>query len=89
MRKLLFFFFALLASVSGAWATDVTVINSTQAATTYGSLTGTTFTTNATSGMAGVTVDGFNTTTATNFSYGACLGFSSDVESGTINREVI
>ena len=84
MRKLLFFFFALLASVSGAWATDVTVINSTQAATTYGSLSGTTFTTNATSGMAGVTIEGFTTTTATNFAYGACLGFSSDVESGTI-----
>jgi len=52
MRKLLLFFFALLTGVSGAWATDVTVINSTQAATTYGSLTGTTFTTNASSGMA-------------------------------------
>jgi len=85
MRKLLFFFFALLASVSGAWATptNVTVIDKTKDATTYGTLSGTTFTTNAASGMAGVTINGVNYAAKVNASYGYCLGCTS-VSSGTV-----
>ena len=81
-QKLTLLILALITSV-GAWATDVTVIKNTEAATTYGSLSETTFTTNAASGMAGVTIDGIIGTTATNFSYGACLGVTSSA-SGTI-----
>ncbi len=82
MRKLLFLFLALLTSV-GTWATDVTVIRSSEAPTAYGSLSGTTFTTNDASGMAGVTIDGIIGTTATDFPYGACLALTSTA-SGTI-----
>ena len=81
-QKLTLLLLALFTTV-GAWATDVTVIRSTDAPTTYGSLSGTTFTTNATSGMAGVTIEGITGTTATNFSYGACLALTSTA-SGTI-----
>ena len=84
MKKLLLLFCALLClGGSKAWAEDVTVINSSVAPTTYGSFSSPTFTTNAESGLAGVTITGFNTTTATNFSYGACLG-AKDIQSGTI-----
>lgn len=83
MRKLLLLMIALLAGVSGAWATDVTVIDKTKDAATYGTLNAGTFTTNAASGMAGVTVSGIKSTTATNFAYGACLGLTSTA-SGTI-----
>ena len=74
---------ALLAGVSGAWAMDVTVIDKTKDASTYGTLSAGIFTTNAASGMAGVTVSGIISTTATNFAYGACLGLTSTA-SGTI-----
>ena len=74
---------ALLAGVSGAWATDVTVIDKSKDASTYGSLSGTTFTTNNASGMDGVTIEGIKGTTATNFAYGACLALTSTA-SGTI-----
>ena len=85
MKKLILLFFALLTSVSSMWATpvDVTVIDKTKDATTYGSLSGTTFTTNAASGMDGVTIGGIKGTTATNFAYGACLALTSTA-SGTI-----
>lgn len=63
--------------------TIVTIINKDYAATTYGSLAGTTFTTNAASGMAGVTINGIIGTTATNFAYGACLSLTSTA-SGTV-----
>ena len=82
MKKLLLILCALLGTV-GAMATDVTVINSSQDATTYGSLSSGTFTTNDASGMAGVTISGVSSTTATYFAYGACLGFTS-VSSGTV-----
>lgn len=82
MRKFLLLLCALLGTV-GAWATDVTVIKSSSDATTYGSLSSGTFTTNAASGMAGVTVEGIKGTTATNFAYGACLSLTSTA-SGTI-----
>jgi len=69
MRKILFLFFALLSTI-GAWATDVVISDRTNTVATgsvtttnehkYGTYSnaagGTTFTTNATSGMAGVTV---------------------------------
>lgn len=84
MKKLLLFLMALLTlGVGGAWATDVTVIDRTKDATTYGTLSSGTFTTNATSGMAGVTISGIISTTATNFAYGACLGLT-NTASGTI-----
>lgn len=84
MKRILFLLCALLGlGVSGAWATDVTVIDKTQDASTYGTLSGTTFTTNEASGMAGVTIEGVISTTATNFAYGACLGFTS-VSNGTV-----
>ncbi len=85
MRSKLYSLFALLLWLcsSGAWATEVIVIQSTSDATTYGSLSGTTFTTNSASGMAGVTVDGIIGTTATTFAYGACLALTS-TSSGTI-----
>lgn len=81
-QKLTLLIFALFTTV-GAWATDVTVIDKTKDATTYGSLSNGTFTTNSASGMAGVTIDGIKSTTATNFAYGACLGFTS-VQNGTV-----
>lgn len=83
MRKLLLLICALLTGVSGAWATDVTVINNSQSPTTYGTFSNSIFTTNVTSGMAGVTISGFNVTKATNFSYGACIGVETSA-SGTI-----
>lgn len=83
MKRTLLFFFALLMGISGVWATDVTVIQSTSDATTYGSLSGETFTTNAASGMAGLTVSGIKGTTATSFAYGACLALTS-TQNGTI-----
>lgn len=83
MKKLLLLLLTLLTSVSSMWATDVTIIKSTEAPTTYGLLSGTTFTTNATSEMAGVTIEGIKGTTATNFAYGACLALTSTA-SGTI-----
>ena len=86
MKKLLLMLFALLTT-AGAWATDVTVIQSSSDATTYGSLSGTTFTTNEASGMAGVTIDGIIGTTATSFAYGACLSLTSTA-SGTITITV-
>lgn len=64
-------------------AVDVTVIDKAKDATTYGTLSSGTFTTNATSGMAGVTISGISGTTATTFSYGACLSFTS-VQNGTV-----
>ena len=82
MRKFLLLLCALLGTV-GAMATDVTVIKSTSDATTYGSLSGTTFTTNAASGLAGVTIEGIKGTTATSFAYGASLALTS-TSSGTI-----
>ena len=82
MRKFLLLLYTLLGTV-GAWATDVTVIDNTKDATTYGSLSSGTFTTNAASGMADVTISGISGTTATNFAYGACLGLTSTA-SGTI-----
>lgn len=82
MKKILLLLCALLGTV-GAMATDVTVIKSTSDATTYGSLSGTTFTTNAASGMAGVTIEGIKGTTATSFAYGASLALTS-TSSGTI-----
>ena len=81
-QKLTLLLIALFTTV-GAWATDVTVIDKTKDATTYGSLSETTFTTNAASGMAGVTIEGIKGTTATNFAYGACLALTSTA-SGTI-----
>ena len=83
MKKFTLLFAMLIGIFSSAWATDVTVIDKTKDATTYGSLSGTVFTTNATSGMAGVTVSGIKGTTATNFAYGACLALTSTA-SGTI-----
>ncbi len=83
MKKLLLLLCTLLGT-AGAWAvTNVTVIDKAQDATTYGALSGTTFTTNAASGMADVTIDGIIGTTATNFAYGACLALTSS-SSGTI-----
>ena len=84
MRKITSLFaLLLLCAVTATAQTSVTVISSGSDATTYGSLSGTTFTTNATSGMAGVTVDGIKGTTATSFAYGACLALTS-TSSGTI-----
>lgn len=84
MRKITSLFALLLLFVVSAMGrTTVTVIDKSQDATTYGALSGTTFTTNATSGMADVTVAGISTTTAKTFAYGACLGFTS-VSSGTV-----
>ena len=82
MKKFTLLFIALFSTI-WMWATDVTVIDKSKNATTYGSLSGTVFTTNATSGMAGVTVSGIKGTTATNFAYGACLALTSTA-SGTI-----
>lgn len=82
MKKILLLLCTLLGTV-GAWATDVTVIDKTKDATTYGTLSNGTFTTNAASGMADVTISGISGTTATNFAYGACLGLTSTA-SGTI-----
>ena len=82
MKKILLLLCALLGTV-GTWATDVTVIDKEKDATTYGSLSSGTFTTNAASGVAGVTISGISGTTATNFSYGACLSFTS-VQNGTV-----
>ncbi len=83
MKKFTLLFAMLIGIFSSAWATDVTVIDKSKDATTYGSLSGTTFTTNAASGMAGVTVSGIKGTTATSFAYGACLALTSTA-SGTI-----
>ncbi|MBO7347138.1 MAG: hypothetical protein J6U46_01630, partial [Bacteroidaceae bacterium] len=83
MKKFTLLFAMLIGIFSSAWATDVTVIDKSKDATTYGSLSGTTFTTNAASGMAGVTVSGIKGTTATTFAYGACLALTS-TSSGTI-----
>jgi len=82
MKKILLLLCALLGSV-GTWATDVTVIDKTKDATTYGTLSSGTFTTNNASGMADVTISGISGTTATSFSYGACLSFTS-VQNGTV-----
>ncbi len=83
MRKITSLFALLLLFVVSAKATDVTVIASGSDASTYGTVSGTTFTTNAASGLADVTVTGFTGTTATTFAYGACLAFQS-TSSGTI-----
>lgn len=64
-------------------AVDVTVIDKTKDATTYGTLSSGTFTTNNASGMTDVTISGISGTTATSFSYGACLSFTS-VQNGTV-----
>ena len=73
----------LLFAVTAMAQTTVTVIDKTKAPDTYGSLSGEVFTTNATSGMAGVTISGIKGTTATSFNYGACLALTS-TQSGTI-----
>ncbi len=84
MKKIYTFFaLLLLFAVTAMAQTTVTVIKSTVDATTYGSLSGEVFTTNATSGMAGVTISGIKGTTATSFNYGACLSLTS-TQSGTI-----
>ena len=83
-QKLILMLLALFTSI-GAWAapTTVTVIDKTLAATTYGSLSSTTFTTNDASGMAGVTIEGVNYADKVNDSYGYCLGCSG-VSNGTV-----
>ena len=83
MKQKLTLLLLALVTTMGAWATDVTVIDHTKNATTYGSLSNGTFTTNSDSGMEGVTISGISSTTATSFSYGACLGFTS-VRNGTV-----
>ena len=84
MRKFLLLLCTLLGTV-GAWATpvNVTVINKDVAATTYGTLSSGTFTTNAASGMAGVTVSGVNFADFVNSTYGYCLGCE-NVSNGTV-----
>ena len=83
MKKIYTLFALLLLCAATVKAVDVTVIDKSVAANTYGTISGSTFTTNAASGLAGVTVSGFTGTTATTFSYGACLAFQSTA-SGTV-----
>ena len=83
MKQKLTLLLLALFTTMGAWATDVTVIDKTKDATTYGSLSDGTFTTNAASGMAGVTVSGVNFAAKVNDSYGYCLGCT-NVSDGTV-----
>ena len=83
MKRILLLLCALLGITAGAMAVDVTVIDKTKDATTYGTLSSGTFTTNNASGMTDVTISGISGTTATSFSYGACLSFTS-VQNGTV-----
>ena len=84
MKKILLLLCILLGTV-GTWATpvDVTVIDKTKDATTYGTLANGTFTTNTASGMADVTVSGVNYAAKVNDNYGYCLGCQ-NVSSGTV-----
>ena len=84
MRKFTSLMLLLLFAVT-ANAIDVTVIDKASDATTYGALSGTTFTTNDASGLSGLTVSGSSVlgTTPTSFAYGACLSLTS-TSSGTV-----
>jgi hypothetical protein len=83
MKRIYTLLTMLLMVCMGAWSFDVTVINSSVAETTYGSLSSGTFTTNETSGLSGVTVSGVTLLKNTGFAYGSSLGFE-NVTSGTI-----
>ena len=91
MRKLLLLLTVLLTGASGAWAIDVTIANcpgyvANQSCdhslpSAYGSFNGQTYTTNATSGLAGVTITASSGLTITESTvnvsnYGKCFSLT-------------
>ena len=88
MKRLSLFLLILFAVLNNLVAIDVTIADHDNPTTTYGSISGSTFTTNAASGMAGVKITASDVTlgsTYVNASYGNCLSLTtSDTNSHTI-----
>ena len=88
MKRLSLFLLTLFAILSNLVAIDVTIADFSHLPTTYGSISGSTFTTNAASGMAGVKITASGValgSTYVNGNYGNCLSFTtSDTDAHTI-----
>ena len=88
MKRLSLFLLTLFAILSNLVAIDVTIADFSHLPTTYGSISGSTITTNAASGMAGVKITASGValgSTYVNENYGNCLSFTtSDTDVHTI-----
>lgn len=88
MKRISLSLLTLFAILSNLVATNVTIADFSNLPTTYGSISGNTFTTNAASGMAGVKLTTSGVTLGSSYvnaSYGNCLSFTtSDTNAHTI-----